>query len=182
MTITANYVPLTNEEIRIKYPAEIAEKFIRQANEIDVLTDTYDSDKFAINIKQNLYITRKKNEADFIVSIANNAETRVAKVKEFKDPANTHKYSFNSVIVAVGEGLKKKGIKLNYRSGFNKYVLKQIIDFYNIKEDLKYAYPHMIGNSCQYTYSQEFVSFIVDEIGKNPDTFVESLKRSNEKR
>ena len=39
LTISATYEPLTNEEIRLKYPPEIAEKFIQQANEIDVLTE-----------------------------------------------------------------------------------------------------------------------------------------------
>ncbi|KRK55963.1 hypothetical protein FC22_GL000106 [Lactobacillus johnsonii ATCC 33200] len=42
------------------YPAEIAQKFIQQSNEIDVLNKEYDSDKFSINIAQRLYITRKK--------------------------------------------------------------------------------------------------------------------------
>ncbi|WP_220095747.1 DUF3644 domain-containing protein, partial [Klebsiella quasipneumoniae] len=49
LTLSANYEPLTNEEIKLKYPPEIAEKFIRQANEIDVLSKEYNSEKFAIN-------------------------------------------------------------------------------------------------------------------------------------
>lgn len=56
LTITANYEPLSNEQIRLKYPAEIAERFIQQSNQIDILTQEYNSDKFAIPIKQNLYI------------------------------------------------------------------------------------------------------------------------------
>lgn len=60
LTITANYEPLSNEQIRLKYPPEIAERFIQQSNQIDVLTQEYDSDKFAIPIKQNLYITKRK--------------------------------------------------------------------------------------------------------------------------
>ncbi|HEO7226875.1 DUF3644 domain-containing protein, partial [Streptococcus agalactiae] len=44
LTITATYEPLSNEQIRLKYPAEIAEKFIQQANAIDVLVTEYNSD------------------------------------------------------------------------------------------------------------------------------------------
>lgn len=55
LTISATIDPLTNEQIKIKYPSEIAEKFIQKANEIDVLIEEYDSEKFAINIRQNLY-------------------------------------------------------------------------------------------------------------------------------
>ena len=50
-------------------------------------------------------------------------------------------------------------------------------DFYNIKNDSKYAYRHNIGNSHHYTYSEQLVEFIVNEIKKNPETFVESLKK-----
>lgn len=176
LTISAHYNPLTNEEIKLKYPPEIAEKFIKQTNEIDVLTKEYDSDKFAINIQQKLYITKKKAEADFTVAIHKDSETEVEIIKELKDPSDTHKYSFGSVITAVQERLKKNNTRLEYKSGFNQYVLQLIIDFYDIKTDDKYSYRHVIGRQEHYTYSQRFIEFIVSEIKKNPDNFVDSLK------
>lgn len=178
LTISARYEPLSNEEIRLKYSPEIAEKLIKQANEIDVLSATYSSDKFAINIKQNLYITKKKSEADFIVGIDSMSDTKVTVVKDVKDPSDTHKYSYNNVVTAVQEALKKKNIKLNYKAGFNQYVLNLVIDFYDIKHNIKYAYEHVIGNQHSYTYSQQLIEFIVAEIEKGPLTFVESLKKS----
>lgn len=123
LTITANYEPLSNEQIRLKYPPEIAERFIQQSNQIDVLTQEYDSDKFAIPIKQNLYITKKKDEADFVIAMASESPNKVAIVKELKDPANTHKYAFNNVIAVVNNRLSKSNIKLGYKNGFNSYVL-----------------------------------------------------------
>ena len=178
LTISASYEPLTNEQIRLKYPAEIAEKFIQQANAIDVLVSEYNSDKFAIGVKQNLYITKKKSEADFVVSIANQSPSQVAIVKDLKDPSETHKYSYGNIISVVNDRLNKKNIKLNYKSGFNQYVLTLIIDFYSIKTDEKFAYCHKIGKSEHYTYSQQFVDFIIIEIEKDPLNFVESLKKS----
>lgn len=178
LTISARYEPLTNEELRIKYSPEIAEKLIKQSNEIDVLSAEYNSDKFAINIRQNLYITKKKNEADFVVGIDSHTDTKVSIVKDLKDPSDTHKYSYKNVITAVQERLKKKNIKLGYRSGFTQYVLNLIIDFYDIKQNVKYAYKHVIGNQNSFTYSQQFIDFIIAEIEKNPQNFVESLKKS----
>ena len=178
LTISARYEPLSNEELKVKYSPEIAEKLIKQSNEIDVLSATYDSDKFAINIRQNLYITKKKSEADFVVGIDSHSDTRVSVVKDLKDPSDTHKYSYKNVITAVQEKLKKKNIKLGYKSGFTQYVLNLIIDFYDIKQNPKYAYEHIIGNQRSYTYSQQFVDFIVVEIEKSPHNFVESLKKS----
>ncbi|WP_072540091.1 DUF3644 domain-containing protein [Lactiplantibacillus plantarum] len=176
LTISASYEPLTNEQIQLKYPPEIAEKFITQANEIDVLSQEYDSDRFSINIKQNLYITKKKDEADFTVRVDRSSSNGVAFIKDLKDPSDTHKYSYNNVIKAVQTRLTKKNIKLGYSSGFNQYVLNLVIDFYNIKQNSKYAYQHVIGKQHSYTYSQQFVEFIVKQIENNPTTFVQSLK------
>ena len=177
LTITANYEPLSNEQIRLKYPPEIAERFIQQSNQIDVLTQEYDSDKFAIPIKQNLYITKKKDEADFVIAMASESPNKVAIVKELKDPANTHKYAFNNVIAVVNNRLSKSNIKLGYKNGFNSYVLNLFIEFYDIKSDNKYSYKHSLGNSTSYTYSERLIDFIINEIKKNPNGFVESLKK-----
>lgn len=178
LTISTRYEPLSNEEIRLKYSPEIAEKLIRQGNELDVLSEEYNSDKFSINIRQNLYITKKKSEADFTISIVSGSETKVTMVKDLKDPSNTHKYSYNNVITAVKERLKKRNIKLGYTAGFNPYVLNLVMEFYDIKREPKYAYEHVIGNQHSYTYSQQFIDFLISEIEKNPNDFVESLKKA----
>ena len=176
LTISATYEPLSNEQIRLKYPSEIAEKFIQHANEIDVLSETYKSDKFSIDIRQNLYITKKKKDADFVVALENSGENKVAIVKELKDPANTHKYTFNNVITVVKARMLRENIRLGYPQGLNKHVLTLFIDFYDIKSEPKYAYLHKIGNQESYTYSEQFVEFLYREIKKDPQHFVESLK------
>lgn len=177
LTISAHYEPLTNEEIKLKYPAEIAEKLIQKTNEVDVLSKVYDSDKFAINIKQNLFITKKKDEADFIVRINKDADTEIAIAKELKDPADTHKYSHQNVVTAVQERLKRQNIIMKYEKGFNNFVLNLFIDFYGVKSDPRYSYKHTIGKQEHFTYSQQFIEFIVSEIKKTPDTIVDSLKK-----
>ncbi len=178
LTISARYEPLSNEELKLKYSPEIAEKLIKQFNEIDVLSTEYNSDKFSINIKQNLYITKKKSEADFFVGINSTSDAKVSIIKDLKDPSDTHKYSYKNVITAVQERIKKKNVKFEYAHGFNQFVLNLIIEFYDIKQDAKYAYEHVIGKQHHYTYSQQFVDFIVEEIEKNPKNFVDSLKKS----
>ncbi len=177
LTITANYEPLDNEQIRLKYSPEVAEKLIQQANEVDILSETYSSDKFAIGIRQNLYITKKKGEADFKVSIEKGTKNRVEIIKELKDPSDTHRYSYQTVITAISEKMSRDGLRIDYDKGFNSYVLNLIIDFYTVKSNAIYAYKHKIGNQEQYTYSQQFVDFIYDEIKKNPHGFVESLRQ-----
>ena len=169
LTISATYEPLSNEQIRLKYPSEIAEKFIQQANDIDVLVAEYNSDKFAIGVKQNLYITKKKSEADFTVTIANQSPSQVAIVKDLKDLSETHKYSYENVISVVVDRLNKNNIKLNYKPAFNQYVLTLIIDFYSIKSDEKYAYCHKIGKSEHYTIHNNSLILLFQKLKKTPD-------------
>lgn len=142
------------------------------------MSKEYDSDKFSINIKQQLFITKKKPDADFTVKVDKTSNNNVAFIKELKDPSDTHKYSYNNVITAVNERLNKQNIKLNYAPGFNQYVLNLIIDFYDIKQTPKYSYEHVIGKQHNFTYSQQFIDFIMNEIKNDPNNFVKSLKKS----
>lgn len=177
LTLNVSIEPLTNEEVRIKYPPEMAEKLIQLGNEVETLSKEYNSDKFSIEVKQNLYITKKREEADFIVSLSPESDNKVAIVKELKDPANTHKYSFTSVIQAVKTRIIKQKIETDMPKGFNNHVLTMIINFYSIKSNPKFAYNHQIGNQTNTTYSEEFVNFILSEMKKNPEHFYESLKQ-----
>ena len=177
LTIIANYEPLDNEQIKLKYSPEVAEKLIQQANEIDVLNEVYNSNKFAINIRQNLYITKKKEDADFTVSIDKESKNKVEIVKEMKDPSNTHKYSYQSVITVVAEKMLKENLRIDYSKGFNSYVLNLFMDFYDIKNNPVYSYKHTIGNQEHYTYSQQFIDFLIGEIKKNQKSFTESLRQ-----
>lgn len=61
------------------------------------------------------------------------------------------------------------------------YVVIMVMDFYDVKQNPKYAYRHVIGNQSHYTYSQHFVEFVVEEIKKNPEGFVNSLKRKEKR-
>lgn len=182
ITITTSLEPLNNEDIKIKYPPEIAEKLIQTSNDLEILTNEYNSSNFSVRIRQNLYITKKKDEADFTVSIQSDSPNKVAKVKEYKDIENTHPYSYDTVIRVVQDKLNKNNIKIDYNKGYNQYVQKLFFDFYNIKCEKKYAYKHVIGNNLQYTYSQSLVDFIIKSINENKEKFVKSLKEGNKKR
>ena len=67
---------------------------------------------------------------------------------------------------------------MNYEAGFNQFVLSLFIDFYDVKNNSKFAYKHVVGNQSSYTYSQQLIETIVNEIKKDPQHFVESLKRA----
>lgn len=177
LTIRTNISSLRAEEINAKYSPQVATKFLKQARDIDSLSREYNSDKFSINFKQNLFITRKKDNADFTIFISKDSTNSAAIIKDLKDPANTHPHSFTAVIAIVSDRLTQQKIALNYKNGFTSHILCLIIDFYKIKSDKKYVYRHVVGKAVSYTYSQQFVDFIIDIIKKDPCNFVESLKK-----
>lgn len=174
LTLSVKYEPLSNEEIRMKYPAEIAEKFISKSAEIDILVDEYKSDKFAINIRQNLYITKNKSTSDFSVNIDKFSKNNVAIIKELKDPFNTHGYSFMNIVEIVNKRIKEQHININNEK-FTTHILTKLIEFYKIKENASYSYAHKIGKNIQYTYSENFLNFIIEQLKINPK-LITSLK------
>lgn len=133
LTVTTSLDPITDEQLRLKYPSAVAEKLIIHSSDVDILAKEYNSDKFAIGIKQNLYITKVKDKADFVVAIRKNSDNHVEVIKELKDPAHTHEYSFQTVLDVVRERIKKQNIQIGYSKGFNSFVLQLFIEFYNIK-------------------------------------------------
>lgn len=178
LVLSFNYKPLTNEEIKLKYSPEVAQRLIEQANSIEVLSNEIKSDGFIMRIEQKLYITKHQKEADFSVSIDKNSSSKIAIAKELKDPYNTHKYSYENVMEAIRARLRNKKITIDYQKGFNKFVLNLVINFYNVKDNKKFAYKHIIGKQEHYTYSEQFVEFIMEEVEKHPDKFVKNLKEN----
>lgn len=185
LTLTTNIKELSNEQIKAKYPDEIAQKLIFTKNDIDVTKKIEDSNKFAITVRHELVITKDQNKANFSVKINKNAENDIAIVKELKDPADIFKFSFKNLVRDIDNRLKKQKIPFSYttkngeslKKSFNGYVLSQFISYYNIKRDKRYSYAHKIGNLIEYTYSQQASEFIVNQIKQDPARIVEKIKK-----
>lgn len=189
LTLSVNLETLSDEDIKGKYSPEMAKKFINLRNDIDVTDElTSHSSKYAIPIEQKLYITKKINEADFVVSVDRTADTSLTVARELKDPSKTHKYSYNNIVKTVNKLITSKNIpfsvtintKNNYnkRTNFTTNDLHLFINFYGIKSNDKYAFKHIFGNRIEYSYSQQLINFIIDEINKYPDTVIENIKNA----
>lgn len=188
LTLSLSLNNLTDEQIRAKYSPQLAEKLIIDRNDIGVTIEN-NNDKFAITIKQNLYITKKKKEADFSVSVSRDAEAKGKIIKELRDPNNTHKYSFQNLTQEINRQIKNKKIAFSHvsstgkeRKVFNNHDLTELIKFYDMKNNKTYAFNHTIGNAVHYSYSTAAADFIVDEIRKNPQNLIRDIKNANKKR
>jgi len=174
LTLSASIEPLTNEQVRVKYPPEVAMRLIFQKNDIEITTGNASSSSFAIPIKHNLYVTKKKGEADLQVKIGKEGDPSVSIVKQLANPAETHKFSFTNLVTEINKRLASQHIPFSYEksgarcSTFTTYCLNLFVQYYNMKTSQLYAFEHVVGNATQYTYSQQAAEFIVSEIKKSP--------------
>ena len=188
LTLSASIEPISNEQIKLKYPPEIATKLLFQKNDIEITADLQDTNKFSIPVRHNLYQVNSKGESDFIFKIAKQGEIPVNMVTKYKNPADTHKFSHGNLVIEIQNRLKKQKIDFAYSTAteekkiFNSYALGLFIRFYDMKSSEKYSFKHIVGKNETYTYSQQVAEFIVAEIKKSPHNIVEKLKKANKKR
>lgn len=182
LTLSINMEELTSSEIKATYSPVIAKKLIDTKNTIGSKLDNLNGKtKFSIPISQNIYITKNKDDADLLVAIDNQSDTNVQKIKELKDPTKTHPYAYNDIITGINSKITATNVhfevtqKVGIQTKFTSRHLNAIMNFYDFKNNTKYAYKHKIGSRVEYTYSQQLIDFIFSEIKKGPNLFVNEV-------
>lgn len=172
LTLTVSYNSLNTDEIRAKYPKEIAEKLISANEGLAPIIDE-NNNRFAIRVNHHYYITKKKEEATAIVGIDNSESTENIKiVKQLQDPNDIYKYTAKKCCSEINRRLEKLDIKLDY----NQYHFRLFCDYYSIKENTKLCYISRMFSQPQYSYSLQTIDFIVEEIKKDPENIIQNLK------
>ena len=59
---------------------------------------------------------------------------------------------------------------------FNKFVFDLFVKFYDLKADTKYCYCYSRNSTPMYTYSNAVIELIIEQIKKDPEHIVQSLK------
>ena len=183
LMLTVSLNVLNTDEIRVKYPEEIANKLIAVNNELNPIISE-NNNRFAIRVDHYYYLTKDKNAASAVVRVDSQATSAVKIVKEVRDPNDTHKYSCKNCCAEINKKLDKLGIVLKYNDinrKFNSNDFNLFCKYYNIKENPKLCYVHKIYSQPQYSYSLQTIDFIVDEIKKDPDNIILNLKMQKNK-
>ena len=174
LTLTVSYNSLNTDEIRAKYPKEIAEKLIGANEELAPIIDE-NNNRFAIRVNHHYYITKKKEEAAAIVGIDSSESTENIKiVKQLQDPNDIYKYTAKKCCSEINRRLEKLNIKLD----FNQYHFRLFCNHYSIKQNTKLCYISKMFSQPQYSYSLQTIDFIVEEIKKDPENIIQNLKNS----
>lgn len=179
LTLSVSMKALNETEIIAKYPEEIATKLLNKKTDIDDISTNL-NEKFAIRIEHYHYLTKNKDKATSFIKIDNSADSTVKIIHDVKDPNNTHKYTAKSCINTIRERLTKENITLFYNGNETKFTSFHFINFckyYGLKTNEKFCYTHKQFSTPQYSYSQQIIDFIVDEIKKDPANILNNIKK-----
>lgn len=171
LTLNVSMKALDNTSIIAKYPEEIANKLIEINEDVEELS-AMQNHKFALKIEHHHFLVKDKSKATSFVKIDKTAESGVKIINALKDPNQTHPYNAKRCIAAIKQRLKREKIPLE----FNMYTFLLFVDYYDLKSNDRYCYSYKVGETPLYSYSQQAVDLIVDEIKKDPKNIIQNLK------
>jgi len=145
LILRINSKSLTEDEIKIKYPPEVAKELINQKNNIQSLEESMSSTPFAISVVHKFCIVKSKDEAEMTMKFASDSDIPVRKVIEYKYPPKLYCLSYKQVIAKVNRRIKDENINFSYKTKssekkqFTTYSFRLLIDAYALKENRKYS-------------------------------------------
>lgn len=178
LTLSTSMKALSETEFAAKYPEAIVNRFITLKNSVAEIT-AKTNEKFAITINVNHYQTKNPKLADSVYRIAKEGEIPVALIKDVKDPSNVYRFTTTAAISTIKTMLKKNHVVLLYRGNptvFNNYHFINFVKHFGVKQNERFCWAYKIQASPQYSYSQQAIDFIYDELAKDPDHILDRIK------
>lgn len=179
ITLSVRLKSLDETEIRGKYDKQVAERLLATNESLQTLMGEYNS-LFSIKVEHLHYATKKREEATELYHIEKDATEGVRIIKEVKNPNETHKYNAKACIRELNKRIKKDGIELLYNgvaAELNMYHFRNFTAYFGLKENERMCFAYQISTQPQYSYSQQAIDFIYEEIKKAPSRILDDLKQ-----
>lgn len=176
LTLTVSYKAIDYDEIRAKYPKEVADKLIGIDENLQPEI-AGNNNRFAIMVRHDYFFTKDKDKATAFVRVTSSADSEVKIVTKLKDPNNTHKYTTKGCCYEVNQRLAKLGLLAD----FNMWKFSLFCKYYGLKENEEFCFVTKMFGYPQYSYSIKTIEFIVAEIKKDPVNIIQNLKNSVKK-
>lgn len=184
ITLSVRLKALDETEIRGKYDQQVAERLLTMNSSLSPMVEENNS-AFAIRIEHLHYATKKRKEATEFYHIEKEAKEGVRLIKEVKNPNETHKYNAKACIRELNKRLEKNGIIVLFNgkeTKLNMYHFQLFTAYFGLKENEKMCFTYQISTQPQYSYSQQAIDFIFEEIKKAPTTILDDLKEKLSKK
>ena len=190
LTLSIKLEPLDLEIIKARYPKEIADRLIKANMQISESVASTNNANYAIQIRHEYYLTKKKNEATAVFAIAKDGEEPIKLIKSPQDMKQRCPYSTKDCIKRINSFIVKN--KLNFinpaisvsedkKHEFNKTHFDLFSKFYHLKSDIDYCYKYELGKQISYSYSDKAINLIYSEIKKDPEHVIQNLKNNVKK-
>lgn len=184
LTLSVKIDELSAESIQARYPKEIAARIMSAMTSIGQAINLEDNDKYAVTVRHEYYITKNRKEATASFAIAKDSEQAAFIVKELHDMQKSCPHNASDCVEIINKRIKRENIGFvnpspkddSKRHHFNKYLFDLFVKFYNLKQEPTYCYKYNIGASSFYSYSDKTINLIMDQIKKDPEHIVQSLK------
>lgn len=178
LTLTVSMRPLDVEEIRAKYPSELANRLLQASADIQNLSAAENNAAFAIRIEHYHYLTKDKDKATSTMRIDKNAETSGVIIKEVQDPNNVYPFNEKRCITRINKRLASDGVAVT----INSFHFRLFVQHYGIKSNPKLCYSYNVTSHPMYSYSMATIDLIVMEIEKDPENILRVLKERSKKK
>jgi hypothetical protein len=176
LTLTVSIKPFSGNEVRAKYPKEIASKIITLNQTVSEMQSNHNSE-FSIVVEHRHFITKDRSEATSLIGIEKNADEKVKIIKEIKDPNKTHNFTAKRCWEEINKRIQKSGVSWT----FNRSHFDIFCKAFGIKQNDRFCFTNRIQKIPTYSYSIHTIDFIVEEILKDPDNIIEILKTQTKK-
>lgn len=177
LTLNISMQAIDNTSIIAKYPEEIAKKLITVNEEVTHLSEMKNS-KFALKIEHHHYLVKDKSKATSLVGIEKKSDAKVKIISKIQDPNQTHPHNMKSCIHIIKKRLAREKIEVP----INRYTFQLFVSYYGLKSNEKFCYVYKRSSNPLYSYSQQAIDLIVDEIKKDPKNIIQNLKKRIKKR
>lgn len=186
LTLAVKLSDIQEADIQARYPKEIADKLLKSFADINETIPQINNSNFAITIRHDFVLTKNKKHATTTFSIAPDAEQAAYILKDPKDMQLSCPYNTKRCVEIINNRIKKD--KINFinpnnqneekKHKFNAFHFNLFVKFYNLKENSKYCYQYTRNKQPNYTYSNQALDLIYNEIKKDPEHIIQSLKNS----
>lgn len=190
LTLSIKLEPIEADIIKARYPQEIADRLLKTNMQISNAISNVNNTNYAIQIRHDYYLTKKKAEATAVFAIAKEGEEAIKLIKTPQDMKQRCPYSTNECIKKINNWIIRDKLNFinpapsapeNRKHEFTKNHFDLFVKFYNIKDSQDYCYKYELGKQVSFSYSDKALKLVFDEIKKDPENIIQNLKNNIKK-
>lgn len=183
LTLSVRLSDIDENEIKARYPSTIVSKLLHTKDDIENSLPDNGQDKYAIKVTHDWALVKNPKHATATFSISASADEATYIMKQTIDPQSSYPFKTKKCIDLINKWIRGEGIPFvsparpeEQPGRFNTNHFDLFCKFYNIKENDVYTYCYNLNSNPSYSYNQKLIEFMKNEIRKDPEHIIQSLR------